>query len=106
MDKILFTSESVTEGHPDKVCDAVSDAILDAIMEQDPMGRVVSAPDLRAGAALVIAGRAADGYTTIDGIEYIQRGYENFDGKIRSLGGCIELVEDDKDIQKFKLKIS
>ncbi|MBQ7358888.1 MAG: methionine adenosyltransferase [Lachnospiraceae bacterium] len=40
MEKLLFTSESVTEGHPDKVCDAVSDAILDAIMEQDPMGRV------------------------------------------------------------------
>ncbi len=40
MDKRLFTSESVTEGHPDKVCDAVSDAILDALMEQDPMSRV------------------------------------------------------------------
>ena len=40
MEKHLFTSESVTEGHPDKVCDAVSDAILDACMEQDPMSRV------------------------------------------------------------------
>ena len=40
MDKRLFTSESVTEGHPDKVCDAVSDAILDALMAQDPMSRV------------------------------------------------------------------
>ena len=40
MEKLLFTSESVTEGHPDKICDQVSDAILDAIMEQDPMGRV------------------------------------------------------------------
>ena len=40
MEKLLFTSESVTEGHPDKVCDAVSDAILDACMEQDPMSRV------------------------------------------------------------------
>ena len=40
MDKRLFTSESVTEGHPDKVCDAISDAILDACMEQDPMSRV------------------------------------------------------------------
>ncbi|MCI9526662.1 MAG: methionine adenosyltransferase [Lachnospiraceae bacterium] len=40
MDKRLFTSESVTEGHPDKLCDAVSDAILDALMEQDPMSRV------------------------------------------------------------------
>ena len=36
----LFTSESVTEGHPDKMCDAISDAILDALMEQDPMSRV------------------------------------------------------------------
>ena len=40
MEKLLFTSESVTEGHPDKICDAVSDAILDALMEQDPMSRV------------------------------------------------------------------
>ena len=40
MEKLLFTSESVTEGHPDKICDAISDAILDALMEQDPMSRV------------------------------------------------------------------
>ena len=40
MDKLLFTSESVTEGHPDKVCDAISDAILDAVVAQDPMSRV------------------------------------------------------------------
>ena len=39
-EKILFTSESVTEGHPDKMCDQISDAILDALMEQDPMSRV------------------------------------------------------------------
>ena len=40
MEKLLFTSESVTEGHPDKLCDAVSDAVLDALMAQDPMSRV------------------------------------------------------------------
>ena len=40
MEKRLFTSESVTEGHPDKICDAISDAILDALLEQDPMSRV------------------------------------------------------------------
>ena len=40
MEKLLFTSESVTEGHPDKLCDAISDAILDALMEKDPMSRV------------------------------------------------------------------
>ena len=40
MERHFFTSESVTEGHPDKMCDQISDAILDAILEQDPMGRV------------------------------------------------------------------
>ncbi len=40
MNQLLFTSESVTEGYPDKVCDQISDAILDAILEQDPSGRV------------------------------------------------------------------
>ena len=40
MEKRLFTSESVTEGHPDKICDNISDAVLDALMEQDPMSRV------------------------------------------------------------------
>ena len=68
-------------------------------------GANISAPDLRAGAALVIAGLSADGYTCIDGIEYIHRGYENFEGKLQSLGGMIERVSSDKDIQKFKLKI-
>ena len=45
MEKILFTSESVTEGHPDKVCDSISDAILDAMMAQDPMSRVACEKD-------------------------------------------------------------
>ena len=40
MSKYLFTSESVTEGHPDKICDQISDAVLDAILAEDPMGRV------------------------------------------------------------------
>ena len=40
MNKVLFTSESVTEGHPDKICDQISDAILDAILEQDELARV------------------------------------------------------------------
>ena len=41
MEKRLFTSESVTEGHPDKICDNISDGILDALMEQDPMSREI-----------------------------------------------------------------
>ena len=53
MEKLLFTSESVTEGHPDKVCDAISDAILDACMEQDPMSRVACETASCTGFALV-----------------------------------------------------
>ena len=67
-------------------------------------GARVSAPDLRAGAALVIAGLAADGITTIDDIVYIQRGYELFDEKLRSLGAEIEMVHSEKEAQKFRLR--
>lgn len=68
-------------------------------------GAHVNAPDLRAGAALVIAGLAADGYTTVDEIGYIQRGYENFEEKLKGLGALIEKVDSDKEAQKFRLKI-
>lgn len=54
MEKLLFTSESVTEGHPDKVCDAVSDAILDALMEQDPMSRVACETCTTTGLVMVM----------------------------------------------------
>ena len=66
----------------------------------------VSAPDLRAGAALVIAGLATEGITIIDDIVYIQRGYEKFAEKLRGIGGVIEKVSGEKEIQKFKLKVS
>jgi UDP-N-acetylglucosamine 1-carboxyvinyltransferase len=69
-------------------------------------GARVSAPDLRAGAALVIAGLVADGITIVDDIYYIQRGYEAFEEKLRGLGAMIEKVSSEKEIQKFKLKIS
>ncbi len=68
-------------------------------------GARVSAPDLRAGAALVIAGLAAEGITVVDDIVYIQRGYECFDEKLRSLGAEIERVSSEKEIQKFRLKV-
>lgn len=68
-------------------------------------GADVSAPDLRAGAALVIAGLAADGYTTVSDIGYIYRGYEGFEKKIQNLGGDIKLVNDEKEIARFKLRI-
>ena len=69
-------------------------------------GARVNALDLRAGAALCIAGLAADGITIVDDIVYIQRGYERFEEKLRSLGGIIERVSSEKDIQKFRLKVS
>lgn len=68
-------------------------------------GARVNAPDLRAGAALVIAGLAADGITIVDDIEYIQRGYECFEEKLCSLGAVMERVSSDKELQKFKLKV-
>ena len=68
-------------------------------------GASVSSPDLRAGAALVIAGLAAEGFTVIEDIYYIERGYENFEEKLRSLGAVIEKVHDEKEIQKFRLKV-
>lgn len=68
-------------------------------------GARVSAPDLRAGAALVIAGLAAEGITIVDDIYYIERGYENLDLKFRELGAKIEKVASEKEIQKFRLKV-
>ena len=68
-------------------------------------GARVSAPDLRAGAALVIAGLAGDGITIVDDIYYIERGYEAFDEKFRGLGGMMEKVSSEKEIQQFRLKI-
>ena len=69
-------------------------------------GARVSAPDLRAGAALVIAGLAAEGITIVDDIYYIERGYEHFEEKLASLGAMIEKVSSEKEIQKFTLKVS
>ena len=78
-------------------------AIIDGV--EKLTGARVSAPDLRAGAALVIAGLAAEGITIVDDIVYIQRGYEDFEGKLKSLGAEIERVTSEKEIQKFKLRI-
>ena len=73
---------------------------------QNYSGARVNAPDLRAGAALVIAGLVADGITIIDDIYYIERGYESFEEKLRQIGAQIEKVSDEKEIQKFVLKVS
>lgn len=65
MDKFLFTSESVTEGHPDKVCDAISDAVLDALMEKDPMSRVACEVATCTGFVLVTGEITTNAYVDI-----------------------------------------
>ena len=68
MEKILFTSESVTEGHPDKICDQTSDAILDALMEQDPMSRVACETAITTGLVLVMGEITTKAYVDIQKI--------------------------------------
>ena len=68
MDKRLFTSESVTEGHPDKMCDQISDAILDALMEQDPMSRVACETATTTGLVLVMGEITTKAYVDIQKI--------------------------------------
>lgn len=69
-------------------------------------GAQVAAPDLRAGAALVIAGLAADGITTVDDIHFVERGYEDFTEKLRGIGAQIERVDNDRDLRKFTFRVS
>ena len=68
MDKVLFTSESVTEGHPDKICDQISDAILDALLEQDPMSRVASETCTTTGIVMVMGEISTKAYVDIQKI--------------------------------------
>ena len=68
MEKLLFTSESVTEGHPDKICDAISDAILDALMEKDPMSRVACETATCTGFVLVTGEITTNAYVDIQRI--------------------------------------
>ena len=78
-------------------------AVIDGVKKLT--GASVNAPALRAGAALVIAGLAAEGYTIVEEIGYIQRGYECFEEKLQGLGAMIEKVDSEKDAKKFKLKV-
>ena len=68
-------------------------------------GSKIMAPDLRAGAALIVAGLAAEGVTVIGDIHYVERGYEDFPEKLRSLGAQIEVVENELELQKFRLRV-
>ena len=68
MEKLLFTSESVTEGHPDKMCDQISDAVLDALLEQDPMSRVACETAITTGLVLVMGEITTNAYVDIQSI--------------------------------------
>ncbi len=69
-------------------------------------GAQVAAPDLRAGAALVISGLVAEGFTYVDDIKYIERGYEDFEDKLRKIGADIIKAECEKDVRKFEFSVS
>lgn len=77
-------------------------AIVDGVERYT--GAEITAPDLRAGAALVVAGLMAEGITVLDNIKYIERGYEDFELKLQGLGARIDKVDTDKEVQKFRLK--
>ena len=68
MEKVLFTSESVTEGHPDKMCDQISDAVLDALLAQDPMSRVACETATTTGMVLVMGEITTKANIDIQGI--------------------------------------
>ena len=68
MERRLFTSESVTEGHPDKICDQITDAVLDALMEQDPMSRVACETSITTGLVLVMGEITTNAYVDIQKI--------------------------------------
>ena len=103
MEKRIFTSESVTEGHPDKICDQISDAILDAMLEQDPMSRVACETAITTGLVLVMGEITTEGYVdiqkvvrdTITEIGYT-RGKYGFDAE--TCGVMVALDEQSADI--------
>ncbi len=78
-------------------------AIIDGVERYT--GASISAPDLRAGASLVLAGLAAEGITVVDDIRFIERGYEDFHLKLKALGAQIDKVNTERELQKFKLKV-
>ena len=78
-------------------------AVIDGVRRLT--GAELEAPDLRAGAALVLAGLSADGFSVVNGAEYVMRGYENFEQKLRSIGAMIELAHNEKEVRKFQLEV-
>ncbi len=103
MERLLFTSESVTEGHPDKICDQISDAVLDALMEQDPNSRVACETAITTGLVLVMGEITTNAYVdiqklvrdTVDEIGY-NRGKYGFDA--HTCGVIVSIDEQSADI--------
>ncbi|MGN6714725.1 methionine adenosyltransferase [Anaerocolumna jejuensis] len=103
MNKLLFTSESVTEGHPDKICDQVSDAVLDAMLEQDPMSRVACETAITTGLVLVMGEITTNGYVDIqkvvrDTIREIGYDRSDFGFDANTCGVMVALDEQSADI--------
>ncbi len=100
--KKFFTSESVTEGHPDKICDQISDAVVDAILEQDPLGRVAAETTVKTGFAMVLGEITTSCYIDIAAIArkvICDIGYNKseygFDGNTCAVLTAVEEQSDD-----------
>lgn len=103
MEKYLFTSESVTEGHPDKICDQISDAVLDALLAQDPMSRVACETAITTGLVLVMGEVTTNGYVDIqktvrDTIREIGYDHSEYGFDANTCGVIVALDEQSKDI--------
>lgn len=103
MQKRLFTSESVTEGHPDKICDQISDAVLDALLVQDPMSRVACETAITTGLVLVMGEITTEGYVDIqkivrDTIREIGYDHSEYGFDANTCGVIVALDEQSKDI--------
>lgn len=101
--KLLFTSESVTEGHPDKICDQISDAVLDALLEQDPMSRVACETAITTGLVLVMGEITTSGYVDIqkvvrDTVREIGYDRAKYGFDADTCGVIVALDEQSKDI--------
>lgn len=101
--KLLFTSESVTEGHPDKICDQISDAVLDALLEQDPMSRVACETAITTGLVLVMGEITTSGYVDIqkivrDTVKEIGYDRAKYGFDADTCGVIVALDEQSKDI--------
>ncbi len=103
MNKLLFTSESVTEGHPDKICDQISDSVLDAMLEQDPMSRVACETAITTGLVLVMGEITTNGYVDIqkivrDTIREIGYDRSDYGFDANTCGVIVALDEQSSDI--------